>query len=235
MSKKESRSSRLFQKFGLSKQETSKREDEGRRRDGQAAPSPVVPRIPSQTAKDDPFSTTIELNNQKIATSLNLPASSAQGPAAEPSAEYPPLATAINPSTKDATSVYKNSAIPTPPEQLWDEAYDTLKHDEPKLFKLYESILSRELDSSKDAKGNVIEQNREKRRSQMDYLLDTGLEKTAKLINVEKNIGDTINIVLSVKEAVGSAIQAVPIAALAWTGVCVALQASYSSDFTMGR
>ena len=60
----------------------------------------------------------------------------------------------------------------------------------------------------------------------MDWLLKKGLDKTAKLVHVEKNIGDAINIVLSVKEAIGSGLQAVPIAALAWTGVCVALQAS---------
>jgi hypothetical protein len=47
-----------------------------------------------------------------------------------------------------------------------------------------------------------------------------------KLAKIEKNNGDAINIALSVKEAIGSALQAVPIAALAWTGVCVALQAS---------
>jgi hypothetical protein len=99
------------------------------------------------------------------------------------------------------------------------------------LFELYETILSRDLDSSEGAKGNVIEQNRTKRRSQMDRLLNTGLDKTAKLGHVEKNIGDAINIVLSVKEAIGSALQAVPMAAVAWTGVCVALQASSPSAF----
>ena len=74
--------------------------------------------------------------------------------------------------------------------------------------------------------GNVIEQNPKKRQSQMDRLLNTGLDKTAKLAKVEKNISDAINIVLSVKEAMGCGLQAVPVAALAWTGVCIALQAS---------
>ena len=50
----------------------------------------------------------------------------------------------------------------------------------------------------------------------MDGLLNTGLDKTARLVHVEKNIGDAINIVLSVKEAVGSALQAVPIATIVW-------------------
>ena len=40
----------------------------------------------------------------------------------------------------------------------------------------------------------------------MDRLLNAGLDRTQKLANVEKNIGDAINIVLSVKEAIGSAL-----------------------------
>jgi hypothetical protein len=123
------------------------------------------------------------------------------------------------------TSAQKETAT-SPPEQLWDQAYDNLKHDEPKLFKLYKTILSRDLDSSEGMKENVIKQNRTKRRSQIDCLLNTGLDKTARLVHVEKNIGDAINIILSVKEAVGSALQVVPIAAIARTGVCIALQAS---------
>jgi N-terminal domain of NWD NACHT-NTPase len=128
-----------------------------------------------------------------------------------------------NSPAREATSTQKETAITTLPEQLWEQAYDDLKHDEPKLFELYETILSRDLEG---VKGNVIEQNRTKRRSQMDRLLNTGLDKTARLVHVETNIGAVINITLSVKEAVDSALQAVPIAAVAWTGVCVALQAS---------
>lgn len=52
----------------------------------------------------------------------------------------------------------------------------------------------------------------------MERLLNTGLDKTARLAHVEENIGDAIIVVLSVKEAVGSALQ--------WAGACVALQAS---------
>jgi hypothetical protein len=122
------------------------------------------------------------------------------------------------------------SSAQTEPEQLWDQAYDDLKHDEPKLFRLYERILSYDLGGLEGAKENIIEQTRRKeRQSQMYSLLNTGLDKTEKLAKVENNIGDAINIVLSIKQAIGSGLQAVPIAALAWTGVCVALQASLLS------
>jgi hypothetical protein len=147
-----------------------------------------------------------------------------------PSAEYPPPAAAIN-SPREATSAQKETTITTPPEQLWDQAYDDLKRDEPKLFDLYETILSHDLDSSKGAKGNVIEQmDRTKRRAQMEGLLNTGLDNTAKLAKAEKKVGDAMKIVLSVKEAIGSGLQAVPIAALTWTGICVALEASTPSQ-----
>lgn len=64
-------------------------------------------------------------------------------------------------------------------------------------------------------------------------LLNAGLDKTQKLAKVEKNIGDAINIALSVKEAIGTVLQAVLIAALAWTGICVALQASLPSKICL--
>lgn len=91
------------------------------------------------------------------------------------------------------------------------------------MFKLYKTILLHNLNGFEDVKGNVIEQNQTKRRSQIDRFLNTSLDKTARLVHVEKNISDAINIVLSVKEAVSSALQAVLIAAVAWTSICVAL------------
>ena len=120
----------------------------------------------------------------------------------------------------------KSSARTEPAMQLWDQAYDDLKRDEPRLFDFYETVLSHDLGSSKGAKKNIIEQtDRMKRRSQMEDLLNAGLDNTAKLAKAEIFFGDAIKIVLSVKEAIGSGLQAVPIAALAWTGICVVLQA----------
>jgi N-terminal domain of NWD NACHT-NTPase len=138
------------------------------------------------------------------------------------------VAPPVVPATPSKSSAQTEPTIQ--PEQLWDQAYDDLKRDEPKLFDFYETILSHDLDSSKGAKGNIIEQtDRMKRRSQMEDLLNTGLDNTAKLAKAEKKIGDAMKIVLSVKEAIGSGLQAVPIAALAWAGICVALEASLPS------
>jgi hypothetical protein len=221
--------------------------------DGTVVASPVVSATPSesaagssmtgidasQTAQSLPAPASMKLRSpDQVASSPGPSASSVQQQATTLSAEHPLLAPAIDPLapiTSRAQAIPSVTVDPSPPslpEQLWDQAYDDLKADEPTLVELYETILSHELDSSsKGEKGNVIEQiDQPKRRSQMDRLLNTGLDKTKKLVKVEKNIGDAINIVLSVKDAIGSALQAVPIAALAWAGVCVALQASLPSE-----
>jgi hypothetical protein len=139
--------------------------------------------------------------------------------------EVPPPAV---PATSSKSSAQTEPTIK--PDQLWDRAYDILKSEEPKLFDYYEEILSHDLGGSKGAKGNVIEQtDRKKRRSQMEDLLNIGLDKTAKLAKAEGKIDDVLKIVLSVKDAIGSGLQAVPIAAIAWTGICVALEVSVTS------
>jgi N-terminal domain of NWD NACHT-NTPase len=67
----------------------------------------------------------------------------------------------------------------------------------------------------------------------MEDLLNTGLDNTAKQAKAAKKIGDAMKIVLSVKEAIGSGLQAVPIAALTWTGICVALEVSVPSQIQL--
>jgi hypothetical protein len=155
------------------------------------------------------------------------------------SAEHPPLTSptaAPAPTAPHAEAAPSATIEPTTlngPEDLWDQAYDDLKNNQPKLLEFYEAILSRELGgSSKEVKENGIEkEDWIKRRSQMDRLLNTGLDRTKKLAEVENNMGDAINIVLSIKDAISSALKPVPIAALAWTGVCITLEVRLPSTF----
>jgi hypothetical protein len=58
----------------------------------------------------------------------------------------------------------------------------------------------------------------------MNILLQRSLEKTAKLDKVEGKIAPAIDIVLSVKHTIGTAISPIPIAAAAWTPICITLQ-----------
>lgn len=227
---KQSRS--LQEIFRFRRQNKSNGRNDGNRQDDRIAP-PVGPTTPSklaaggmpdagtsQIAEAEPISSAVGLQS-------DLSASSVQDPST-PLIEYAPPVAATSLLACEATSGQEELAITIPPEELWDKAYDDIKSDESKLFELYEAILSRELGSS-DGVGRKTTEHR--RRSHMDRLLSAGLDKTAKLAHVEKSIGDAINIVLSVKEAVGSALVAVPIAAAALTGVCVALQASFPSVF----
>jgi NWD NACHT NTPase-like protein len=64
------------------------------------------------------------------------------------------------------------------------------------------------------------------RKSQMTQLIRAGLEKTEREANVKKGAGEAIQVVLSAKDMIDSVIKDVPQAALAWTGVCFALQVS---------
>ncbi|KAN0071270.1 WD40-repeat-containing domain protein [Elaphomyces granulatus] len=128
------------------------------------------------------------------------------------------------------------SASPTGslPEQLWDKAYNELKDDRDhgQLLLGYEKILSQELDGvdwdtiseSQLVETMIEEKNPVERKSQMTRLVQAGLEKTETEANVKKGAGEAIQVVLSAKDMIGSVINDVPQAALAWTGVCLALQ-----------
>ena len=75
---------------------------------------------------------------------------------------------------------------------------------------------------------NAIEQRDPvKRRSQMQELVQAGLQKIKKEDKVKQVIGEVLQGVLSVKDMVDSALQPVPHAAIAWAGVCFALQVSF--------
>ena len=232
---------------------SSKRTKDHDPHDDTAATSPVVSTTPSkgaaessvtaidasQPTQSSPVPASVGLQYpEQVPLSSGSPSSPVQQPAPTISPNRSALAPPAAPpalTTSRAQASPSAAVEPTPiskPEDLWDRAYDDIKADDPKLLDLYETILSHELsDSSIEAKGNLIETESAKRRSQMDALLNTGLDKTKKLANVDKNVGVAINIILSVKDAIGSALQPIPIAALAWTGVCVALQVSLPSEF----
>ena len=134
--------------------------------------------------------------------------------------------------TETKVSFNTAASLSNPSEQLWNTAYDQLKQKEPKLVDAYETILSQpfrgdSLDHHPLNQQNSIEQtNVSKRRSQMDKLIQTGLARTEKEAKVKQSVGEVMQMVLSVKDVVSSAVQAMPQAALAWTGVCFALQVS---------
>jgi len=132
------------------------------------------------------------------------------------------------PSTERTTAV--DDAHTDPASRLWDRAYDGLKTDEPALVVEYEKILSSQLQRGlgaevPDAQPNTIAQHDPvTRRRQMTQLIDAGLGKTAREAKAKERMGTAADVVLGARDVVSSAIEALPQASLAWTGVCVALQ-----------
>ncbi|WPJ60419.1 hypothetical protein SMAC4_13266 [Sordaria macrospora] len=140
-----------------------------------------------------------------------------------------PAAPATNP-TNTETSASADDSTTSLPIQLWDRAYNELKKEEAELVGAYEKILSRQLLNSSnsmmlESQPNIIAQNNNlDRRHQMTQLIDAGLAKTEREANMKESCGEVVDVVLSVKNIISAAIQAVPQAALAWTGICIALE-----------
>ncbi|KAJ8106757.1 hypothetical protein ONZ43_g6953 [Nemania bipapillata] len=117
--------------------------------------------------------------------------------------------------------------------RIWNEAYDNLKREEPKLVDAYERLLSRELskgdlssmEMDEAPLDNEIEQtDSKKRRSQMLSVVQAGLDKTKKEAAVKHAIQGKMHVVSSVKELISEAVKLAPEAAIAWAGACFALQ-----------
>lgn len=187
------------------------------------------------------------------ASPTNIPYVSAQSPdakvdslqdAARPaSSVHQPISSGsrAGPSSATKPQPQPNSLAASPSscvsESLWDVAYDMLKKKHLHLVNEYETFLSSHLkDEHQSAKEpqmnrNMIEQtNKDKRQLQMRWLAQSGLDKNELEHKFKQYVGVTLQGVLSMKDVVGSALQAMPQAALAWTGVCFAMQVSLSTD-----
>ncbi|KAL2153003.1 hypothetical protein VTH82DRAFT_4158 [Thermothelomyces myriococcoides] len=117
--------------------------------------------------------------------------------------------------------------------KLWDLAYDELKREETKLVTVYEQILSGQLKHGHGSKvsesqPNLIDQNNpDMRREQMRQLINDGLAKIDREIQVKENLIPALNLALSVKNVIRTAVHMVPAAALACGGISVALQVCF--------
>ena len=72
---------------------------------------------------------------------------------------------------------------------------------------------------------NSIEQtDKDKRWSQMEQLVQAGLKKTEWESKKKQTVGAALQGPLALKDLIGSALETMPQAALAWAGVCFAMQ-----------
>jgi hypothetical protein len=85
--------------------------------------------------------------------------------------------------------------------------------------------LSRQLDLRLDSKTqNLPNHDGAARQEQLRQLIRTGLQRTEKEARLKQGLGDSLGAILMAKDIINSAIQAVPHAALAWSGVCLILE-----------
>ncbi|KAK1783508.1 NACHT domain-containing protein [Copromyces sp. CBS 386.78] len=140
-----------------------------------------------------------------------------------------PPATPATGSADRETSAGANDTTTSLPARLWERAYNELKQEEVKLVDAYEKILSRQLQNGSnsmvlESQPNISAQNNSDRRRQMIQLINAGLAKTEREAKVKESCGEVMDVILSVKNIISAAIQAVPQAAFAWTGICIALE-----------
>ncbi|KAK3947848.1 NACHT domain-containing protein [Pseudoneurospora amorphoporcata] len=192
------------------------------------APNKHIPATPSTsslplTAAPATGSTDVETSASQLplapaTRSINIETSTPQPPA-----------TPATSSADRETSAGANDTTTSLPARLWKRAYNELKQEEVKLVDAYEKILSRQLQNGSnsmvlESQPNIIAQNNSDRRRQMIQLINPGLAKTEREAKVKESCGEVIDVVLSVKNIISAAIQAVPQAAFAWTGICIALE-----------
>jgi hypothetical protein len=109
--------------------------------------------------------------------------------------------------------------------QIWNEAYDKVKGDEPDTVDAYEKILSAQLaagDADPSADRNLINsiaKNAEARQAQMKTLVGQGLDKTEKEARIKEKFNKALQPVNNVKDFVSIAVKSEPTAAVAWLGI----------------
>ncbi|KAK3947727.1 hypothetical protein QBC32DRAFT_374079 [Pseudoneurospora amorphoporcata] len=140
-----------------------------------------------------------------------------------------PPATPATGSVDRETSAGADDTTTSLSVRLWERTYNELKQEEVKLVDAYEKILSRQLQNSSnsmvlESQPNIIAQNNSDRRRQMTQLINAGLAKTEREAKVKESCSEVVDVVLSVKNIISAAIQAVPQAAFAWTGICIVLE-----------
>ncbi|KAL6885998.1 WD40-repeat-containing domain protein [Trichoderma evansii] len=174
-------------------------------------------------------------DNDQVDASITVSTASVDAPLTQAS----PIRAISNAQSEPESRLQSNSTpitVDKPaslPERLWDQAYDELKENEAEtaLVQAYEKILSchlddRDLESDSDVNPeNIIEQgNQGARRAQMKRLVTSGLVKIKRETKIKEGLNTGVQVIMSAKEVISSAIQAIPQAALAWSGVCVALE-----------
>lgn len=127
------------------------------------------------------------------------------------------------------------SLAESPPNDLWDRAYELLREDEnsKQVIQAYEKILLSELEEGNDSPTISAGLGTSRREGQMSALVQKKLKAVDdaqwkffpgdKTVEVKAQLDRIVKAVLFAKDFVSSAVGTEPHAALAWAGVCMLL------------
>ncbi|KKF92139.1 Vegetative incompatibility protein HET-E-1 [Ceratocystis platani] len=162
-----------------------------------------------------------------MSTQATSPIASSSAPAqpALETAGSQPLAVTPSPPTKS-----EPVPLHTLQKKIWDNAYQGLKSEEPKLVKAFESIILSEPQLDDDSaeptdrtEGKATAEPTVTPR-QMRKFVERGIERTKKEASVKQEIDRGLRAVQTVMGIVDNAIRAAPEAAVIWATVCLGIE-----------
>ena len=134
--------------------------------------------------------------------------------------------------TSDSTGKSRADLEPSPPRDLWDEAYEALRTANSKLTEQYEESIMR-VDQGGTHLAPIGSISRQEQLSvviarRLDYIEKDqyGVTVAGRKVVLQEQMDKFIQIVMFAKDFVSSTVSAEPHAALAWAGICVLLPVS---------
>ncbi|KAK5988045.1 Vegetative incompatibility protein HET-E-1 [Cladobotryum mycophilum] len=121
-------------------------------------------------------------------------------------------------------------ASPSIQERLWNQAYEQAKVSDADVVEAYEKIISLELPGQPqspidtECPSNQIDPTPDKRRQQMQIIVQAGLERTKMKASIEQRIGKNLKTFGVVRKTMDQAVRSAPEAAVAWVGICFTLE-----------
>lgn len=154
------------------------------------------------------------------------------------SSEQVPRAERVQASTDTTTEITPTLGASGATVSLWEEAYNKLRKDEPKMMEAFGNALlaSQSTEPSSHhatTPGKLQAEKQDQLQALANRQLDELSQKRYRLSVGEKSIvvrdqfKKTLKVVLAFKDLISSAIAAEPVAAMAWSGISFALQVRF--------
>ncbi|KAJ3537572.1 hypothetical protein NM208_g6253 [Fusarium decemcellulare] len=129
------------------------------------------------------------------------------------------------PATDNRTLPLENTTVQS---QVWNDAYDSVKAEDPGVVDAYERILSGQLTSgvaaiSVEGYPDNLLGTAEDRRDKMAKLIEAGQSKTERGTNIKEKINDAVQPFNQLRSTISSIVKADPTASTAWTGITAVL------------